>query len=133
VAKRIRGSRSAHRPGGQAPVRARRGPEPNASSPVPSSTWDADIDEAIGVVVLEETAITIQEGPTSQERPTSMPQARPAKRVKVRADSLEVRVAAEDVYVREDLRRVGVVSAILISALVVAWIVFVVLDVLGLY
>jgi hypothetical protein len=127
VAKRVRGSRSAHRPGGHSPVRARRGPEPSASDAVPSSGWDSGIDEALDVVVLEETAITIE------DRPTPTPQSRPAKRVKVRADSLEVRVAAEDVYVREDLRRIAVVSAILISALVVAWIVLVVLDVLGLY
>ena len=129
MAKRIRGSRSAHRPGGQAPVRARRSPEavPTASGSVPASTWDVDLDETIDVVVLEETAITIE------ERAPSSPQSRAPKRIKVRADSLEARVAAEDVYVREDLRRIGVVSAILISSLVVAWVVFVFLDVLDLY
>jgi hypothetical protein len=35
--------------------------------------------------------------------------------------------------VREDLRRIAVVSAILIGGLAVAWFLFVVLDLLGLY
>jgi hypothetical protein len=89
--------------------------------------WDEGIDEAIDIVVLEDAAIGF-DGP-----PAVAPQARPAKRVKVKADSLEARVAAEDVYVREDLRRIGLVSAILISSLLAAWVVFVVLDVLDLY
>jgi hypothetical protein len=129
VAKRNRGSRSAHRPGGQAPARARRAPDAGTSGhgSAPTSSWDADIDSAIDLVVLEENTLALDEPtPASQA-------ARPAKRVKVRADSLDARVAAEDVYVREDLRRIAVVSTILIASLVAAWVVFVLFDVLDLY
>jgi hypothetical protein len=42
-------------------------------------------------------------------------------------------MAAEDVYVREDLRRILVVSGVLFAALALAWFVFVFLDVLDLY
>ena len=79
------------------------------------------------LIVLEETAITVD------ERMAPSPQVRAPRRVKVRADSLEARVAAEDVYVREDLRRIAVVSSILIASLLVAWVVLVLLDVFGLY
>jgi hypothetical protein len=129
VAKRIRGSRSAHRPGGQAPVRPRRGSEAASAASTTGfrDDWDDGIEEAIDIVVLEEAALSFD------ERPAPVAQSRPAKRVKVKADSLEARVAAEDVYVREDLRRIGVVSAILVASLVVAWVVFVLLDVLDLY
>ena len=129
MAKRIRGSRSAHRPGGQALARARRSSEaaPSGSGTLTPTTWEAGIDEAIDVVLLEETAITVA------DRPAPGTQVRAPKRVKVRADSLEARVAAEDVYVREDLRRIAVVSAILVASLLVAWVVFVLLDAFGLY
>jgi hypothetical protein len=129
VAKRIRGSRSAHRPGGQAPVRARRSLDaaPTTSAMGFREPWEEGIEEAIDVIVLEEATIDFD------ERPAPIAQARPARRVKVKADSLEARVAAEDVYVREDLRRIGFVSAILIASLLAAWVIFVVLDVLDLY
>jgi hypothetical protein len=35
--------------------------------------------------------------------------------------------------VRADLRRIGIISAVLLAGLAVAWVVFVLLDVLGLY
>jgi hypothetical protein len=93
-----------------------------------SPSWDADLDEAIDIVLLEGTAITIEDPAPSSPQARAHP-----KRVKVRADSLEARVAAEDVYVREDLRRIAVVSVILVASLLVAWVVFAVLDVLELY
>jgi hypothetical protein len=48
-------------------------------------------------------------------------------------DELAARSAAENVWVREDLRRIGIVSVILIVALAVFFIVFGVVDVLNLY
>jgi hypothetical protein len=129
MAKRIRGSRSAHRPGGQAPARTRRSPDSVSTAAATGfrDDWDEGIEEAIDIVVLEEAAISFD------ERAAPVAHSRPVKRVKVKADSLDARVAAEDVYVREDLRRIAVVSAILIVSLIAAWVVFVPLDVLGLY
>jgi hypothetical protein len=86
-----------------------------------------DIDAAIDSVFLEETSLTIEE-PVA-----AAPSARPRRGAKVRADSLQARMAAEDVYVREDLRRILVVSGVLFAALALAWFVFVFLDVLDLY
>jgi hypothetical protein len=130
VAKRVRGSHSTHRPGGHATVRPPKPPATGvtAAPTAPGASWDAGIDEAIDSLVMETTEVTIED-PVAPERPS--PRAR--RRVSVKADSLEARVAAENVYVREDLRRIAVVSAILIGGLAVAWFLFVVLDLLGLY
>ena len=130
MAKRVRGSRSTHRPGGLGPSRVRRTADGSAPAPVDGSmsAWPADIDEAIDSVVVETTEITIE------GTDPLVPQPRRARRgVKVKADSLQARVAAENVYVREDLRRIGMVSVILVAALAVAWVLFVFLDLLGLY
>ncbi len=51
----------------------------------------------------------------------------------MKQDSLQARVAAENVYVREDLRRIATVSGILVAGLAVAWFLFVILDLFGLY
>lgn len=130
MAKRVRGSRSAHRPGGQGPVRTRKTAE--ASSPsgadVAPSAWDADVDEAIDLVMMETTEITIDE-----TVPVATPARRQRRSARVKADSLQARVAAENVYVLEDLRRIGVVSVFLFVGLLLAWILFVPLDLLGLY
>jgi len=130
VAKRVRGSHSTHRPGGLGPSRMRRASDAAAPTTTDISTmrWDAAIDGAIDSVVLETTEITIEEAVAVA------PQARRAARgVKIKADSLEARVAAENVYVREDLHRIGTVAIILLAGLAMAWLLFVVLDVLGLY
>jgi hypothetical protein len=130
VAKRVRGSHSTHRPGGQVPVRPQKPPATStaASSAPASAAWDADIDQAIDSVILETTEVTIEDPVVPVQ-----PAGRARKRVTVKSDSLQARVAAENVYVREDLRRIAVVSAILVAGLAVAWIFIVLLDVLGLY
>jgi hypothetical protein len=127
VAKRVRGQRSSHRAGGQAaPQRV----SPEASVSRLSVTGPApDIDAAIDSVFLEETALTIEEPTTTMTTPSM----RPRRSARVKADSLQARMAAEDVYVREDLRRILMVSAVLFAGLALAWFVFVFLDVLGLY
>jgi hypothetical protein len=128
VAKRVRGSHSTHRPGGHVPVRAQKPPATPASSTSANPAWDADIDEAIDSVILETTEVTIE------DPVVPAPAAgRTRKRVTVKSDSLQARVSAENVYVREDLRRIAVVSAILVAGLAVAWVLIVLLDVLGLY
>jgi hypothetical protein len=128
VAKRVRGSHSTHRPGGHVPVRQQK---PPATAPSPTSAdanWDDGIDQAIDSYVLETTEVTIEDPVAPAAAPS-----RARKRVTVKQDSLQARVAAENVYVREDLRRIAVVSGILLASLAVAWLLFVVLDLLGLY
>ena len=130
MAKRVRGSHSTHRPGGHVPAREQK---PLATPTIASSTsanpaWDSDIDQAIDSVILETTEVTIED-PVVPAQAT----VRARKRVTVKADSLQARVAAENVYVREDLRRIAVVSAILVAGLAVAWVLIVLLDLLGLY
>jgi hypothetical protein len=79
-------------------------------------------------VVVETTEVTIAD-PVAP-LPGS---ARSRRRVTVKADSLQARVAAENVYVREDLRRIAVVTGILLAGLAVCWVLFVLLDLLDLY
>jgi hypothetical protein len=86
-----------------------------------------DIDAAIDSVLVEEAALTIEE-PVAVTQP-----GRPRRGAKIRTDSLQARIAAENVYVRQDLRRILVVSGILFAALALAWFVFVFLDVLDIY
>ena len=130
MSKRVRGSRSAHRPGGHGPVRSRRTAEASTApgTEVTPSSWDADIDEAIDLVVMETTEISIEEA-----APIVQPARRQRRVTRVKADSLAARVAAENVYVLEDLRRIGFVSVVLLIGLLLAWILFVPLDLLGLY
>jgi hypothetical protein len=130
VAKRVRGSRSAHRPGGQGPVRTRRTGEAStpSGSEVTPSTWDADVDDAIDLVVMETMEVSIEE-PT----PVVQSTRRQRRATRVKADSLQARVTAENVYVLEDLRRIAFVTAILFIGLLVAWVLFVPLGLLGLY
>jgi hypothetical protein len=132
VAKRVRGSQSTHRPGGHTQTRA---PKPAVAPPASAgkasaqpSTWDADIDGAIGSVAMQTTEVRMSDPAVAQ---TSGSRLR--RRTTIKADSLEARVAAENIYVREDLRRIAVVTAILLVALAVAWVLFVPLNLLGLY
>ena len=130
MAKRVRGSHSTHRPGGHVPAREQKPPAtPTAASSTSANAgWDADIDQAIDSVILETTEVTIED-PVAPTPAT----VRTRKRVTVKTDSLQARVAAENIYVREDLRRIAVVSAILVAGLAVAWVLIVFLDLLGLY
>ncbi len=130
MAKRVRGSHSTHRPGGLAPTRPARpaGSPSLPGSAAPSPTWDADIDGAIDSLVVETTEVTIAD-PIAPSTPSS----RVRRRTALKADSLEARVAAENIYVREDLRRIAVVTGILLAGLALAWVLFVALDLLGLY
>jgi hypothetical protein len=70
---------------------------------------------------------------TFQEPATPVVATKPRRGVRVKADSLDERIAAESIYVRDDLRRILFVSAVLFAALAVCWLLFVFLNVLGLY
>jgi hypothetical protein len=111
--------------GGQ-PTPSRRPVEPSTSG-FAAATSAPDIDAAIDSVLLEEAELTIAEPPTVAQSP------RPRRGVKIKADSLQARIAAENVYVRDDLRRILIVSSTLFAALAAGWFVLGVLDVLGLY
>jgi hypothetical protein len=58
---------------------------------------------------------------------------RARQRAKSRPDDLAARAVAEDAWVRADLRRIALVSVVLLAGLAVAWVAFVLLDVLSLY
>lgn len=130
MAKRVRGSRSSHRPGGHGPSRTSKtsNTDSAAASDVSDVAVDADIDAAVESVGAEYTELAIEE---TAPKPVKARRTRRASKVK--ADSLQARSAAEDVYVREDLRRIGIVSVVLVAGLAVAWVIFVAMDVLNLY
>jgi hypothetical protein len=130
VAKRVRGNRSAHQSGGQGSSRTSKTSDEStdAASDASAAGSDVDIDAAVGSVGTEYTEIALEEVAPAPVKPR-----RARRSTKVKADSLQARSAAENVYVREDLRRIGVVSVILVVTLMVAWVIFVVMDVLGLY
>ena len=129
MAKRVRGSQSTHRPGGTAPARpAKPTTAAAASSATGSATWDTGIDAAIDAVVMESTEVTLGE-PVAAPAST----AKVRRRVAPRTDSLQARVDAENVYVLADLKRIAVVTGVLLVTLAVAWVLFVALDLLGLY
>lgn len=140
MAKRARASRSAHRPGGQGPSRNRK-TEDAPVSPVGSS------EDAVGVGATQTPATgapgevmagdlpteAIVEGAIQSATPPESRRTRRARRAKTRPDDLAARAAAENAWVRADLRRIWVVSAILMVALALSWVVFVAVDVLSLY
>jgi hypothetical protein len=71
---------------------------------------------------------------TSEEQAPRRSRRRERRRSpKQRADDLTARATAESVWVRADLRRIGLVSVVLLVLLAVAWVIFGVLDVLNLY
>jgi hypothetical protein len=139
VAKRVRGSRSAHRPGGQGPGRTGKTSDDPAVASPPASGYGA-ADDPITDASYEEVEVDqIAAAAVAQTSPPAVPAApapssrRTGRRAKQRPDDLAARVAAENVWIREDLRRIGVISVILLVALALAWVVFGLLDVLGLY
>lgn len=143
MAKRTRASRSAHRPGGQGPNRMKKssGAEASPATPAdPAVSTAEDIGAAYSEVEVDEvTAAAIAAATTTAETTSEPTTGRRSRRRAARStkrkgrDDLESRAAAEIVWVRADLRRIGVVSVILILALGAAYVVFGVMDVLGLY
>ena len=138
MAKRVRGSRSAHRPGGQGPSRAKKTSEDEALAPDDALPVGADVpvteanDDAVDVDELAVAALAAAT-PTKEPEETTAPRRGRRRARKQRPSDLAARVAAENVWVRADLRRIGIVSIVLVVGLAVAWVVFGYLDVLGLY
>ena len=134
MAKRVR-SRSAHRPGGQGPSRSKKtNDDTTSSTDAASGSGQADIDGAVETVSGEYTEISLEEAPAAAATATGSTRRRRTRRsARAQAESLEGRSAAENVWVRADLRRIGIISVILLVSLAIAYIVFVVMDVLNLY
>ncbi len=142
MAKRVRGSRSTHLPGGKGPTRSRKTADGSTSpaedaaregatldlEPIDASYSEVEVDEIAASAVAATTAPAPAPAPVESKR-----RRRAQRQAKSRPADLAARAAAEDVWVREDIRRIGVVSLILIIALALAWVVFVALDVLSLY
>lgn len=143
MAKRTRASRSAHRPGGQGPTRTKKSSDAETSSGSgtdPEVSTAEDIGASYSEVGVDEDAAAAVAAVTTS--PPATPEPSAGKRSRRRAartskrkgrDELAARAAAETVWVRADLRRIGVVSIVLIAALAVAYVVFGVMDVLNLY
>lgn len=129
MAKRVRGSRSTHRPGGQGPSRTRQS-DGSYSDVDASYAPMSDIDAAIESVEADYLEVAIAEG-TSEGTPVAGKPRRVRRSAK--ADDLSARMAAENVYVRDDLWRIVVVSVILLIGLAVATVLFLFMDVLDLY
>ena len=142
MAKRTQASRSAHRPGGQGPSRKKTSgaeagsstaDEAKASSTeeIGASYSEVQVDEVAAAAVAAASSTQVAEEPTSGRR--SRRRARGRSSTKKSRDDLASRAAAEDVWVRDDLRRIAIVSVILVAALALAYLVFGVMDVLSLY
>ena len=139
MAKRVRGSRSAHRPGGQGPGRTGRtsnDPAADAQAAYGSEPVDELVTDAsyVEVEVDEEAAAAVAQTSRPVTPAEPVPSRRRAgRKAKQRPDDLAARVAAENVWIREDLRRIAVISLVLLAGLAVAWVLFGMLDLLGLY
>jgi len=132
VAKRVR-SRGSYRPGGQGPSRTK--------SAAPGAT-DAASDAIVGDVAYDEVEVdeiaAAAVASATPAQPAAATEGRRAsrrerRRPRGRTDELAARATAESTWVQDDLRRIAVITVILVVALVVAWVVFGYLDILGLY
>jgi hypothetical protein len=143
VAKRTRASRSARRPGGQGPSRTKKTSEAGTSPAIPTepevsgaeeigaSYQEVEVDEVAAAAVAATAKTPRSEDEVTGRRARRRARGRTAK--KRSQQDLASRAAAETAWVREDLRRIGVVSVVLLAALAIAYVVFGVMDVLSLY
>ena len=107
-------------------------PETEVGTPEDLATGysEVEVDEVAAAAVAASAAAPVDEAPTTGRRARRRARGRTSK--KSQAD-LASRAATEDAWVRADLRRIGVVSVILVAALALAYVVFGVMDVLNLY
>jgi hypothetical protein len=133
VAKRVRGKGSSYRPGGQGPSRSKESQSPESVANADVVTLDP-IDIAIDSAV-EPVPVEVDTAEISVAAPAAVARKPKAARrsARAKADSLEGRAAAEETWVRTDLRRIAIISAIMVAGLAVAWVLFVALNLAGLY
>ncbi len=130
MAKKVHGVSSTHRPGGQGPSRNKKTSDAAAAEGASEATTDVNepIDAEYSEITPEEpVAVATAAAPAESKR------RRSRRRTRVKSDDLASRATAEDVWVRADLRRIGIVSVVLVAALAVSWVVFYLMDVLSLY
>lgn len=87
-----------------------------------------DIDAAVDAVSQQTGELTI-----SASTPATSAARRSRRGAKARPDSLQAQAAAEDAYIREDLRRIAKITGSLVIGLLIAWVLFVPMNLLGLY
>ena len=145
MAKRIRGQRSTRHTGGQGPSRRGQDEQTTAApqagsaslgrSGSTSTTTPTAATSAAGATTATAAGPTAPRttAATSSRATTPASGRAPRAGIRVRSDSLTAREAAEQTYVTEDLRRIGMVCALLAGILVLIWILLVPLDLLGLY
>jgi hypothetical protein len=125
LAKRVRGQRSTHRPGGTAQARPER--DATAARASESRTVPTSASTAAAVGTGQSSAVTASPVATTTTRSaTATPELRP--RTRLRSSGLEQKAAAETAWVTDDLRRIAVISAIMIAGLAIAWVLLVVLG-----
>jgi hypothetical protein len=119
LAKRVRGQRTTHRPGRVGPARPDREPTTRISStgaiaPIaaPSTSRVAAPAPVVGTASAGALAATRD----------------PRVRTRLRSSGLDQKAAAETEWVTDDLRRIGVISAIMVAGLALAWVLLVVVG-----
>lgn len=136
VAKRIRGNRSTHRPGGQGPSRTsdkpagQRTDEPGNAGTVALRAQVRRLEPRAADPAPEATPVD-----AAASDPVGAGTSRSARgRVKVKPNSLlAARAATEYVYVGQDLKRITWLGVLLFLALLAAWVLLVPLDLAGIY
>jgi hypothetical protein len=139
VAKRVRGPRSTHRPGGQGPSRVSREERatPSGRSAVQApepAVGTASVPARPPDTVSPEVPAPPAPRPRTAPRTEAAASARVSRtRSRARADSLASRASAELVYVTDDLRRIAVVSLVMLVVFGVIWLLLAVIDPLSVY
>jgi hypothetical protein len=114
LAKRVRGQRSTHRPGGVGPARSEREPTIRSASPEASLS----VAPAVASRAVEPPASVLAvAGPGATATARDL---RP--RTRLRSSGLDQKAAAETEWVTDDLRRIAVISAIMVAGLALAWV-----------
>jgi hypothetical protein len=128
LAKRVRGQRSTHRPGGVGPARPDRDltatRRPTSSNTMASTSAVT----APGEATSDATPIGGRVVTTSTARSASGVSRDIRARTRLRSGGLEQKAAAEAGWVADDLRRIAVISAIMLAGLAIAWVLLVVVG-----
>jgi hypothetical protein len=133
MSKRMRGSARAHRrPGARPPSNRPATARPTRPVPAQSETSaDGLTTLEVAPVLTDEMAHETASNEVVPERRTAMRSAHARVRAKP-GSVLAARAATEYVYVGQDLRRIVIVSALLVGLMIAAWLLIVVLQVIPL-
>ena len=120
MAKRVRGQRTTHRPGRVGPARPDREPTTRISS----------TGAVTPIAAPSTTRVAAPSGPVVGTASAGALAATrdPRARTRLRSSGLDQKAAAETEWVTDDLRRIGVISAIMVAGLALAWVLLVVVG-----